>query len=174
MKKEKGMDIISGKYVQWKYKPPQLIGSSFGGSVVLVAAAKIRDIRSVVALAPIIDFRVHNKGIHEEEDLDATWKSIENGWKNLWRVKKEDWNNLKKGQLDINPIDYVSILKNKNTLLIHGLNDHAVHYAHSIHFNDLLKNGNGKHEILLLKNSDHLGTSNLGERALHNKVMNFL
>jgi len=173
LKKESGIELRSNDQVFWKYKPPILIGGSFGGSVVLVTGAKLKEISTIVALAPVINFKNHAQGIYEEQDLNKTWNIIQKGWKYLWRIKKENWNKLIQGKLDLNPDEYLEELQDKNLFLIHGKNDKVVHYSRSKEFFKLLKLNN-KNKLLLIENKGHLANYECGLEPIKSELIGWL
>lgn len=172
--KNTAKDIKSNQVINWKVKDITLLGGSFGGSVVLVAGAKSNFINKIIAVSSVTDWRTHNKLNFKEEDLTQMWKIINNGLNNYWRVNKQDYIKLMNGELDLNPIDYINILKEKNTLLIHGIYDSDVNYRRSKNLNKELKKGTGKHEIYLSKQKGHIVTRHLSKKQYYKKIINFL
>lgn len=167
-------DIKSNHLIKWNAKEIILIGGSFGGSVVLVAGAKSNYIKKIIAVSPVTDWRTHNKLDFEEEDLTRMWIIIKEGLNNYWRVKKEDYMKLVNGKLDLNPVDYVDILKEKDTFLIHGVYDKNVNYMRSKSLHKKLKSGSGNHKIYISKQKGHVVPRYLSQRQYYEKVIDFL
>lgn len=173
LKKGEIKDILRDEVFSLKNSNITLIGASFGGSVALVSSAKLNT-ESVIALAPVIDFRKHNdKGI--EENLENTFIKIKLGWENLWRFSESDWNKLKDGSLDLNPIEYINKFENTSFLLIHGKEDKSVDYKKSVNFvEEINKTRTNKAEILLCENQGHFGLYGLSDLNVKKKVLEFL
>lgn len=174
LRKGAAKDIKSNHVVKWNAKEIILIGGSFGGSVALVAGAKSNHIKKIVAVSPVTDWRTHNKLNFKEEDLTQMWKIINGGLNNYWRARKPDYMKLMNGKLDLNPIDYIDVLKEKNTLFIHGINDKEVNYRRSENFNQKLKTGSGQHKIYLSKQKGHIVPRHLSQRQYYKKIIDFL
>ncbi len=167
-------DIKSSKAINWTVNQIVLIGGSFGGSVVLVAGAKSHHIKKIVAASPVLDWRTHNQLDYEEEDLVRTWQVIEDGLHNYWRVKKEDFIKLMNGELDLSPIDYVDILKDKDIFLIHGIYDTQVNYRNSKNISQTLKKGTGNHVAYFPHYKGHIVTRHLSQPSFYKKIINWL
>lgn len=171
--KGKAMNILDKIKLSWKAQDIILLGGSFGGSVVLVAGAKSNLVKNVIAVAQPTDYRSHNKK-YKEENLNETWRILTDGFKNLWRLDKKFFDKLLSGELDVNPVDYVDKLKNKNILLIHGDNDSSVSVERSIELFNQLKKGNGNHKLIILKNEGHKGNDIIGRGDLSPKIIGWL
>lgn len=167
-------DLRSGEHIKWVVNDIVLMGGSFGGSVVLVAGAKSKDVRKIIAASPVTDWRTHNKIGREEEDLTQTWGILEKGFENCWRVKREDYFKLVRGELDLNPVDYIDILKDKDVFLIHGRYDKQVSCMRSNDIYRELKRGKGKHQIYLTKKNGHIVLRHLGQLPFYKKIAGWL
>ena len=174
LRKGAAKDINSGHVVNWKAEEIILIGGSFGGSVALVAGAKSGFIKKIVAISPVTDWRTHKKSGFKEEDLAHVWKIIKEGLNNYWRARKQDYARLMKGELDLNPVDYIGILKEKNTFLIHGIYDKDVNYRRSENFHKQLRRGSGRHKIYLSRQKGHIVTRHLSEGQYYKKVIKWI
>ena len=171
----KGMikDILRNELIKINFTDVSLIGASFGGSVALVSAAKI-GLDSIIALAPVIDFKNHNYE-STEEDLNETFLKIRSGWKNLWRISESDWNELKEGNLDLNPAEYLSKYTNTRFLLVHGKKDMSVNYKKSVDFvNKINQTKTNKANIILCEDEGHFGLFGISNVKVKNKFLNFL
>jgi len=131
-----------------------LAGGSFGGSVALIATAKSDKIKDVISVAGPIDYRGKNFSRLENILKEAYGKE--------WNISALAWGKFLQGKSDINPIDYLDKLKNKNIYLIHGKKDTAVSVDHSTRLNEMLKNGSGKHDMLVEPDTGHIGCHYIG------------
>ena len=176
LKEGKGESISSESKFSWKVKDITLVGGSFGGAVVLVAGAKSKDVEYIISVAAPTNWRDHSR-ISEEsrEPIEELYYIVQEGWKNLWRIpSKEEWNRLVDGSADLNAVDYINELRNKNVLLIHGEFDDIVAPKRSIDLYNQLKKGNGNHKLIILKNDHHLGNDSIGREDLCPQVINWL
>lgn len=162
--------------ITWNVKDITLVGGSFGGAVSLVAGAKSKDVRKIISVAAPTDFRNHNriKG-QPEESLEKLYLCVMRGWKNLWRIPNEqEWERLVEGRADINPVDYINSMKDKDILLIHGENDKTVSPHRSNELYNQLKGGKGNHKIMIIKHEGHVGNDFIGAEKISNKVLAWL
>ncbi len=171
-----GENIYDDSKVLWKVEDITLVGGSFGGAVVLVAGAKSKYIKNIIAVCAPTNLRDHSR-IPEEtgEPIEKLYCTVKNGWENLWRIpSKEEWDKLVDGSADLNAIDYIEELKNKNVLLIHGDLDNIVAAKRSIDLHNQLKKGNGNHKLIILKNEGHEGNYIIGREDLLPQVTDWL
>lgn len=162
--------------VKWKVKDITLLGGSFGGSVALVAGVKSKNVKNIISIAAPTNWKDHSK-IPEEpaEPIEDLFNAVEDGWKHLWRIpNKEEWMRLVKGSADLNAVDYIEALKSKNTLLIHGDADKVVSVNRTKRLHEKVKDGKGRHEIIILKKEGHMGNDILGQHEIFLKVRQFL
>jgi dipeptidyl aminopeptidase/acylaminoacyl peptidase len=176
IKQGRGESAYNTSTISWRAKDIILAGGSFGGSVVLVAGAKSKDIRSIISVAATTNWRDHSR-IPEEpgEPIDELFESIRRGWENLWRIpSKKEWDRLARGDVDLSPADYVEELRDKNTLLIHGELDNIVAARRSVDLHQNLQSGNAKHELLILQREGHRRNDVIGREDIIEMVLRFL
>ena len=163
-----------GSIIRWKVHDISLLGGSFGGSVALVAGAK-SGVQNIIAIAAPTDWRNHSR-IPEEsaEPIEDLYDAVMEGWGNLWRIPREEWDRLVDGSCDLNPIDYADVLKGKRVMLIHGEADEVVSVKRSRHLHELLADGDGKHELLVLDGEGHKGSDLAGRSDIFSRVHTFL
>jgi len=170
IKKGKDVELWDNTEVTWNASDIILVGASFGGAAALVAGAKSDDIRKIVALAAPNDFK---KRAEETDQMKhySTWKR---GWQNVWRIGTSDWKRFAKGNVDLNPIEYIEKLKDKHTLLIHHKDDGVVNLNHSIELQTKIESGSGNHRMVILNSKGHLGIGDLAEESLLEEFMKWL
>jgi len=160
------LDLFSGEQVRIKSQRVILVGGSFGGSVALLAAAKSSEINTVISVAGPTDYRGRNFSILETK--------LKRAYKKEWNIDSSVWEAFAQERIDINPIDYVDALKQKNTYLIHGADDPIVSADHSTKLHELLRDDFGKHQILIEPNVRHIGSHYIGIERVHHLVENWL
>lgn len=120
-----------------------LLGHSFGGSVALCSGADL-NIDGIIALAPVIDYRIQGKREYKEEKMDWLYDFINAGFKNVYRnLNKSQWELFSSNGLILNANDYLEKLKTKKILIIHGTEDISINYNQSKQFYFILKNLGG-------------------------------
>lgn len=159
IEKHKAVSLFSNRVTTWDKNKLVVVGSSFGGSVALVAAAKSSKITDVVSLAGPTDYRDH-KGLFS---YYPRWLK---GWKNAWRTNKTSWQKFAKGDIDLNATDYADILSDKNVVLSHDKGDKQVDFNQSKMLYDAIKNGSGKHKFLVFNEGIHFSTDDFGNKRI--------
>lgn len=120
-----------------------LLGHSFGGSVALCSGSDL-NIDGIIALAPVIDYRVQGKEECEEEKMDWLYSFIIAGFENVYRsFDKTKWEAFCLNGSILNASDYLEQLKTKKILLVHGTEDTSINYNRSKIFYSILKNLGG-------------------------------
>lgn len=159
-------DLISGEQMNIGARRVILVGGSFGGSVALLAAAKSNKINTVISVAGPTDYR--------GRDFSKLEDTLKRAYKKEWNVEPLVWKALAQRTIDINPIDYADTLRQKNTYLIHGADDPIVSPEHSTKLYEMLRNGLGKHRILIEPSVGHIGSHYIGVEHVHNSVESWL
>ena len=159
-----GLDYWSNKSINWLCNKISIVGASFGGSVALVCGAKSPKIKNIVSISGPTNYRDHNKK-YKEEDLEGLYDIISEVYGNVWRVDKASWDIFLNGEIDINPVDYIKELMNKNVFLVHSKDDETTCYKRSLELNESIKSGNGVHEILILETGGHVIFQSLKEET---------
>lgn len=129
-----------------------LIGSSFGGPATILASSDKR-VKRVVALSPVIDWRVESKA----EPIDWIHKFTKMAYGNGYRFKENDWNKLKNGKF-YNPISAISKLDRNKIYIIQAKDDEVVYPEPAIKFSRELGS-----KLTLLEEGGHLSLSSLAK-----------
>lgn len=171
-----GTELYGNSEVKWKVRDIILVGGSFGGSVALVAGSKSHAVKKIISIAAPTNWRNHSKIEGEkEEPIEDLFYSIKRGWENLWRIPgKDEWDRLAEGSADINPVDYLAKLKEKDVFLIHGARDFVVSPKRSSDLYSKLKGGKGNHKFLLLEDAGHMGNDAVGERRIMDEILTWI
>jgi esterase/lipase len=175
IKKGKTKELYWLKDINWKTKEIILIGESFGGSVVLVAGAKSKDINKIIAIAPPTDYRTQGKLDYEEEKIMDDYMIMKRAYPFTWRFESKDtWLRFDKGELDLNPIDYINKLKSKKILIIHGLKDKVVNIERSKQLFKKLKNNSKNKKLVILEKEGHIGLSSIKKRKIFKEIISWI
>lgn len=122
-----------------------LVGSTTGGSVAILAAARDVRVRGVAAMAPRADF----------DDWASDPKSFVQHCRNVGVIRSENfppsasaWNRELKQH---RAVDAVPGLADRPLLILHGINDRQVPYEEARH----LASGHPSPELRLIEGADH-------------------
>jgi pimeloyl-ACP methyl ester carboxylesterase len=158
------VDAWSGEKIPLKIKYIDLFGGSFGGPAVLLNS-KHNKVRKVIALAPVIDFRVSGEG----ETFEDFVRFSHSGFGDAYRVKnKSDWNKLLLTDF-YNPITMLDHIDPQKCFVIQALDD------------DVCPPENVKKLLSQISiqtyfkpKGGHLGTSNIPQLFFWKKIDRFL
>jgi pimeloyl-ACP methyl ester carboxylesterase len=166
----KGVELRDNTDIKWKVDEIILAGASFGGSAVLVAGAKSKHVRKIIALAAPTDYRKQWKG----RAINAYISRWKRGWANVWRSTEAHWERFANGYCDLDAMSYADRLKEKNIFLVHATGDAHVRISHSKELYSKLRSGGGSHKLLLLNGSQHLGIGDIIDSKIFPHVMRWL
>jgi dipeptidyl aminopeptidase/acylaminoacyl peptidase len=155
-------DFWTGETIKFKPSAFYLIGSSFGGSAVLLAAQDKR-VTKVVALSPVCDWRVDSV----VEPLDWLGNFIKDAFGEAFRFTQKDWKKLGTKTF-FNPIDIASKVSGDKILLIHAKDDQLAAYEPTKLFAQL-----SGAKLMTLKSGGHLSGSRLLQARFKKKVNEF-
>ena len=156
------MEIRHREFLSWRVRRIALFGASFGGSVALVAAARFMP-DAVVAVSPVIDWRLHGSGPEREEDLSATYEVIEQGYANLWRIDRQTYDDLRLGRLDLNPIDHAERLSRIPALFVHADDDTQVSNRNTRVLAERMREHGAPHRFDFPERGGHLILYHMGQ-----------
>jgi len=164
IEKRKATSLFSNTETTWNKDKIVVVGSSFGGSIALVAAGKSRKINKVVSLAGPTDYRMH-------KNIFSYYPRWKKGWQNTWRTNRTFWQKFAKGNLDLNAINYAKLLLSKNVVLVHDKGDKQVDFRQSKILYEAIKNGPGQHKLVAFNNGIHFSTDDFGNKRILKEIM---
>ena len=156
-------DLWSGKTHKIEHAEIYIVGSSFGGAAAILASRDLR-VKKVVALSPVIDWRVESK----EESINALRIFAKNAFGAAYRFNEKDWNKLKTGKF-YNPMHEAESIDGKKLLIIHAKDDKIVYARTSIRF---AKMTGGK--LKLLDRGGHFSLSKIIVPNVWKEIKGFL
>ena len=156
-------DIWTSKLYRIKNPEVYLIGSSFGGAAAILAS-KNKQVKKVVALSPVIDWRIKSK----TEPIEWLGKFTKKAFGNAYRFTSKDWNKLKTGFF-FNPIAEIENLDKEKLYIIHAKDDDVVYSRPSEEFSKSLDS-----KFTLLKTGGHLSLSNLTIPSFWKPISKFI
>lgn len=132
---------------KYKIKNPEvyLYGSSFGGPAVLLNS-KDKRVKKVVAVSPVIDWREEE---NTDEPIDIFAPFVEEAFGEGYRIAKNGWNKIKKGNF-YNPMTATEKIDGSKCLIIHSKDDTVVSLLPVVPF---CKETNSK--LILVKKGGH-------------------
>lgn len=156
-------DISEAK--PFKLQPSKiiLIGSSFGGSAVILAS-KDKRVTKCVAISPVTDWTKPGKA----EPLDLLEKFTSNAFGQGYRVAKGAWQKITKGKF-YSPKNEAQNIDGSKVLIIHAKDDDVVPYYPSKKFAERTNS-----KLITLNKGGHLGSSLLLKPRFNKIFFNFI
>jgi len=157
------IDLWSGK--KYSIKDPKVIifGSSFGGPAALLSS-KHPNVKKVIVFSPVLDWRTMGNTI---EPIPKTKKFVEVAFGNAYRIEKNGWKKIEKGEL-YNPATELEKIDGSKCLIMHAKDDKVVSIKPLKPF--IINTGA---KLNLVKTGGHLGMAVL-EKRFYKKCMNFI
>ncbi len=165
-----GVELRRNTKKEWVHDNIILLGSSFGGGVIL--SSRIKDPITFVLLAPV------TKPQHIKDSLfilpsgsDDLFHLLSEGYANVYRgLIEKDWSNFLDGKTLINPEKNIDNLKNKNLLFIQGTDDGVIQSAHTDEYVKELQDARVNIKLISVQGGGHGG--GLEEKAVQILVDN--
>lgn len=144
-------DYNLGDKKVFKLKPDEtfLIGSSFGGPAVILAAQQDKRVTKTIAFSSVIDWRMPGK----DEPIPLLAKFTEQAFGQGYRTAKNGWTKIASGKF-YNPAIHANKVDGKNLLMIHAKDDTVVSYPATVKFS---KDTGAK--LISLPKGGHMGKS---------------
>lgn len=157
------VDLWSNKKHTIKNPKVFVVGSSFGGPAAILASLDPR-VKKVVALSPVIDWRIESK----MEPIDWMGRFVKSAFGFGYRFNLKDWSKLKSGTF-YNPIAIIDAIKGSKILLFHAKDDEVVYYDPT---NSFAKQTGSK--LITLKSGGHLSLAQISAPRFWKKISDFI
>jgi len=157
-------NLWNGEVLQIKNPQVYLIGSSFGGTAVILASLS-KKVKKAVAFSPVIDWLEENK--NKKEPIDSLAKFTRDAFGNGYRFVSGGWDKLKSGKF-YNPAAVVKKIDPKKIFLIHAVDDKIVF---TNPFKKFVAETGCQH--ILLKKGGHLSARNAIKPEFWRKIKKF-
>ena len=112
-------DVWSGQIFSCQPEHICVVGSSFGGTVALMASLDAR-VHKVLTISPVIDWTVS-----ADEPIDWLEAVLLNGFPGAYRFTHEHWLQLSRGEF-FQPMQHVKEFDAKKIFLVHACDDRVV------------------------------------------------
>jgi len=149
------IELRMGSTKKWAYNQVVLMGSSFGGGVVL--SSQIQDPLTFVLLAPVTSL-THLKSslVLLPSGDDDLFHLLLSGYSNVYRgLTKKDWENFLSGKTLVNPEANIKNLENKKLIFVQGSEDEVIRSNHTNEFVRILQNQGLQVKILTVAEAGH-------------------
>ena len=165
-----GIELRRNTRKEWVHDNIILLGSSFGGGVIL--SSHIKDPLTFVLLAPVTKLQ------HIKDSLftlssgdDDLFHLLSEGYSNVYRgLTETDWRNFLNGKTLINPEKNIDNLKNKSLLFVQGTDDDVIQSIHTTEYVKILENAGVNLKLISVQKAGHGG--DLEEKAVEILVGN--
>lgn len=156
-------DAYSGKKYKMKPLELHLFGSSFGGAAALLLSKDPR-VTKVVALSPVVDWRVASK----KEPMKPFENFLRAAFGEAYRFSHRDWAKLTKGNF-YNPAIELKKIDGKKILIVHAKDDDVVSFAPVARFSKVTGA-----KMFALRRGGHGGVLFATKPGNWKKIKNFL
>jgi len=142
---------------EWGCREIIIIGSSFGGGVIL--SSNIPDPLTFVLLAPITILKdVKDSLMILPSSKDDLYNLLSHGYSNVYRgLTEKDWHDFLDGNTSINPECNSGNLKNKKLLFIQGTSDKTILMDNTVNYVKTLQTKGIDAKIISIPEAGHGG-----------------
>lgn len=157
IQKGAGVELRRGTRKEWAHDNIILLGSSFGGGVIL--SSHIKASLTMVLLAPVTKLQYIKDSLFIlPSGADDLFHLLSEGYANVYRgLTEKDWVNFLEGKTLINPKKNINNLKNKNLLFVQGTNDEVIQSKHTAEYVKELKAALVNVKLMLVPGAEHGG-----------------
>lgn len=140
---------------EWAHDDVILLGSSFGGGVIL--SSRMKDPLTFVLLAPVTKLQnVRDSLILLPSGTDDLFHLLSKGYANAYRGLTEwDWSDFLGGKTLINPEKNIENLKNKKLIFVQGTDDEVILSEHTAEYVAMLKDSGVDAGLISIENAGH-------------------
>lgn len=162
LQKGKVRSIWDNKTLNIKPKEMFLVGNSFGGPAVMELSRDPR-IKKVFAVSPVVDWLDPS----EEEPIETFYELVKDGFGEVYRFPKRNWNKLITGKF-YNPVAIQDQIVGSKIMIVHARDDRVVHHERVAEFSK----ATGA-QFTLLSQGGHMGTSDLMKPQMSKRLLTF-
>lgn len=152
-----------GKTYRVRPKSIFLFGASFGGTAALLASHDPR-VTKVVALSPVIDWKVESK----KQPVAWMGRWVKSAFGEGYRYTARDWKKLGNGDF-FDPLSQTKKLLGEKILVVHAKNDEVVQWEPAVRFSKIIGA-----RLVLKKKGGHFSSSKFMEQKFYRLVKKFL
>jgi len=165
-----GIELRRDTKKEWVHDNIILLGSSFGGGVIL--SSHIKDPLTFVLLAPVAKLQYLKDSLFVlPSGDDDLFHLLSEGYSNVYRgLTKKDWFNFLNDKTLISPEKNINNLKNKNLLFVQGTDDDVIQSTHTAEYVKTLENTGVNVKLISIQKAGHGG--DLEEKAVQILVDN--
>ncbi len=155
VKNGSGVELRMETIKDWPTEKVILMGSSFGGGVIL--SLDINDPLTLVLLAPLTEIKkIKDSVVILSSGDDDLFNLLSKGYANVYRgLSKSDWDNFLDGNTLINPEKTLESLKNKRLVFVQGRRDSIISHADTDRFVEKLKVNGFNTEFMTVEDAGH-------------------
>lgn len=150
-----GVELRRNARKEWMHDNMILLGSSFGGGVIL--SSHIKDPLTFVLLAPVTKLQnVKDSLILLPSGTDDLFHLLSKGYANAYRgLTERDWADFLNGKTLINPEKNIENLKSKKMIFVQGTADDVILSTHTAEYVAMLKDSGVDAELISIENAGH-------------------
>jgi pimeloyl-ACP methyl ester carboxylesterase len=158
LSKDGTLDLNTEEMVAWDVEHIVLIGNSYGGGIAVSALASSNLVSAAIAFCPLLEpSRQNADSSQQEDDLSTLYTYLRRCHENVYRnLDDNEWKEYIKGRHPVDPSKFLTEIKSRPLLLIHGTEDKGIRPYHTQEFyNKLKESGAEKVELIFKEGVGH-------------------
>ena len=150
-----GVELRRNMKKEWVHDKIIILGSSFGGGVIL--SSNIKDPLTFALLAPVTKLQhVKDSLFILPSGVDDIFYLLSEGYANVYRgLTEKDWSNFLDGKTLINPEKNIDNLKNKKLLFVQGTDDEVIQSTHTAEYVKELQDAEVDVKLISVQGAGH-------------------
>lgn len=149
------LDLNTEKEIYWDIDHIILIGNSYGGGIAVSALGSSSLASGAIAFCPLLEPSQQNADhLVQEDDLSTLYQYLKRCHENVYRnLDENEWRDYIEGRHSVDPSRFLTKVKERPLLLIHGNEDRSIRSYHTENFYNKLKENGAKQVEILIKES---------------------
>ncbi len=152
------INLNTEELVSWDVEHIVLIGNSYGGGIAVSALGSSNLVSAAIAFCPLLEPSQQNAdNSRPEDDLSTLYPYLRRCHENVYRnLDDKEWTDYIEGRHSAAPSKFLTEIKRRPLLLVHGTEDKGIRPYHTEEFYRKLKiSGAEKAELIIKKGAGH-------------------
>lgn len=153
LSKGRTLDLNTEKNIFWDVDHIILVGNSYGGGIAVSALGSSNLVSGAIAFCPLLEPRHQNTDeSFPEDDLYTLYPYLKRCHENVYRnLDENEWKEYLEGRHQVDPLNFLTEIKERPLLLIHGSEDTGIRSYHTESFYYKLKENKAKRVEIFIK-----------------------
>lgn len=147
------LDLNTEKEISWSIDHIIFVGNSYGGGIAVSALGSSDLASGAIAFCPLLEpSRQNADQLLQEDDLSTLYPYLKRCHGNVYRnLDDNEWKEYVEGRHRVDPSNFLTEIKERPLLLVHGTEDKGIRPYHTENFYYKLKENEAKQVQMIIK-----------------------